>query len=264
MLGQQEVKGAAFRTLHVRQRPLILFNAWDAGSAKVIEAAGAKAIATGSWSVAAAHGFDDGEKLPLELALANLARIVAVTDLPVSIDIEGGYGETPADAAETVARTSRAGAVGCNVEDSLASDRQLREITDQVERLRAMRSAADHAHANYFINARTDVFFQGPAAAHAGLLDAALDRANAYAAAGADGIFMPGLLDLKLIARVAEASRLPLNIMIAENAPSLSALSQAGVSRISYGPGPYLSAMRTVSREAQTAFADQNVSAEPS
>jgi methylisocitrate lyase len=248
-------KADTFRKLHQAGQPLVLVNAWDAGSAAAIARAGASAIATGSWAVAAAHGYQDGEHLPFELALDNLTRIAATVDLPLSIDIERGYGESPCDAAETVARTAHAGAVGCNVEDSLAATGGLRKIDEHVERLRAMRAAADQAGAGYFINARTDVFFQGSAARHCDLVDSALDRARAYADAGADGIFMPGLLDLSLIRRIAEKSPLPLNIMIAEGAPNLRELAAAGVSRISHGPGPYLSAMRAVESVAQAVFA---------
>jgi 2-methylisocitrate lyase-like PEP mutase family enzyme len=247
-------KARAFRTLHRRGEPLVLVNAWDAGSASAIARAGAFAIATGSWAVAAAHGFEDGEHLPVDLAIDNLARIVATVDLPVSIDIEEGYGEGPSDAAETVARTARAGAVGCNVEDRIAATGRLRETDDQTKRLRAMRDAADQARPGYFINARTDVFFQGPASYRPDLVDLALERAHAYADAGADGIFMPGLLDLTLIRRIVDKSPLPLNIMIAEGAPSLKELAAAGVARISHGPAPYLSAMRTVEDAARTAF----------
>jgi 2-methylisocitrate lyase-like PEP mutase family enzyme len=136
----QQTRARTFRALHTAGRPLVLFNAWDPGSARAVEAAGAVAIATGSWSVAAAFGQADGERLPLTLALDNLARIVAATDLPVSIDLESGYGEDPAGVARTVGAAVAVGAVGCNLEDSLPATGRLREIGDQVERLRAARA----------------------------------------------------------------------------------------------------------------------------
>jgi 2-methylisocitrate lyase-like PEP mutase family enzyme len=111
----QITKAQSFRALHIPGNPLILFNVWDAGSAKAVAASGAKAVATGSWSVAAAHGFEDGEFMPFELALANLERIVAATDLPVTIDLESGYGADPAEVGASVARALQAGAIGCNI-----------------------------------------------------------------------------------------------------------------------------------------------------
>src|SRR5688572_20539642 len=156
-------KAQAFHALHVAGRPLVIFNVWDAGSARAATAAGCSAIATGSWSVAAANGFEDGEKLPLELAIDNLRRIVSATSLPVSIDIESGYGKDAAGVARTVALTMEAGAIGCNVEDSYPENGRLRDVAEQVERITRARRAADEAGVKYFINARTDVFFQKPA-----------------------------------------------------------------------------------------------------
>ncbi|MGE0240041.1 MAG: isocitrate lyase/phosphoenolpyruvate mutase family protein, partial [Parvibaculaceae bacterium] len=119
-------KAEAFQALHVPGKPVILFNVWDAGSAKAVAAAGAAAIATGSWSVADANGYADGEQLPRAGAIENLERIVKVTDLPVTVDLESGYGETPAQVGETVAMAIAAGAIGCNLEDSYPKDGTLR------------------------------------------------------------------------------------------------------------------------------------------
>ncbi len=196
MMSTQHAKAETFRSLHGRARPLVLFNIWDAGSAKAVAATGARAIATGSWSVAAANGFPDGEKLPLDLAIDNLARITAATDLPVTIDLESGYGETANEVAHCVERAVNAGAVGCNLEDSFPRDGSLRDVHDQGERIAAARKAAAGANVPLFINARTDVFFGKPAEAHDGaMVQAALDRARAYAQAGADGLFVPGVID---------------------------------------------------------------------
>jgi 2-methylisocitrate lyase-like PEP mutase family enzyme len=252
----QNTKARTFRALHIVGRPLILFNVWDAGSAGAVQAAGAVALATGSWSVAAAFGRGDGEQLPLTLALDNLARIAAASDLPVSIDLEAGYGEDPAGVAHAVAAAVGAGAIGCNLEDSFPATSRLREIGDQVERLHSARIALDRNRLVGFLNARTDVFFQARPEAHdAAMVDAALERAHAYAAAGADGIFMPGLTDPALIETAAKASPLPLNIMVGEGTPPLSALARAGVSRVSHGPGPYRLAMRAVEAAARAAMA---------
>jgi 2-methylisocitrate lyase-like PEP mutase family enzyme len=141
----QIARAEAFRAMHVAGRPLILFNVWDAGSAKAVAGAGAKALATGSASVASAHGYPDGEAIPLDLAIANAARIVASTDLPVSLDLERGYGAGALEVGETVARALETGIIGCNIEDSLEEGGPLRETSEQARRIAAARAAADRA-----------------------------------------------------------------------------------------------------------------------
>ena len=251
-MSDQANNAHAFAALHVKGDPLVLFNIWDAGSAKAVTEAGAKALAIGSWSVAAAHGYPDGEKLPLDLALENFKRIVAATSLPVSMDIESGYGKTPDEVARTVARIIEAGAIGCNLEDSYPESGKLRPVEEQVARIRAARKAAQAAGIDYFINARTDVFFQKPAAQHdQAMLEEAIARAKAYAQAGASGIFAPGLADIGLIKRMVEGAVLPLNIMASTGTPARAELAAAGVARISHGPGPYRAAMKALAALAQ-------------
>jgi 2-methylisocitrate lyase-like PEP mutase family enzyme len=243
-----------FRSLHVAGNPLVLFNIWDAGSAKAVVAAGAKALATGSWSVAAANGLDDGESVPIEFVIANLERIVGASELPVSIDLESGYGEKPSDVARSLVRVIEAGAVGCNIEDSLRASSTLREPADNAKRIAAARAAAESAGIPFFINARTDHFLHAPRESHDhALLRAALERGRAYADAGADGLFIPGLVEPGLIERAARESPLPLNVMKSASAPSLSVLAALGVARVSHGPGPYramLKALEEACREA--------------
>jgi methylisocitrate lyase len=255
-VGTQQEQARLFRSLHVSGQPLVLFNAWDAGSARAVADAGAQAIATGSWSVAAANGFADGEQLPFALAMDNLRRIVAAVALPVTVDLESGYGDAPEAVAATVAAALAAGAIGCNLEDSFPADGSLRDAADQVARLTAARRAADAAGVACFINARTDVFFQSPAAAHdVAMVDAALERARAYADAGASGLFVPGVIAEPLIARVVEGSPLPVNIMAMSGVPDRKRLAQLGVARISHGPGPYRGAMRWLTEAAKDAMA---------
>lgn len=248
-------KAATFHALHVRGRPFVLLNAWDAGSAAAVAAGGAPAIATGSWSVAAAHGYGDGEKLPLDLVIANAQRIANAVNVPVSIDLESGYGADPAAVAATIARVIEAGAIGCNLEDSEPADGSLRDVAAQVARIRAARAAADAALPRFFINLRTDVFFRKGVPHDVAAVDLALERARAYADAGADGLFAPGLADAALIERLANASPLPLNIMVMSNTPPVDVLARCGVARVSHGPGPYAQAMHALQAQAREVYA---------
>ena len=250
----QAQKAEQFRALHIAGNPLVLFNIWDAGSAKAVAGAGVKAIATGSWSVASANGFPDGERVPLSWAIDNLRRIAGGTDLPVTIDLESGYGDTADAVAETVRLAIDAGAVGCNLEDSYPANGKLRETVDQVDRIRRARQTADAAGFRFFINARTDVFFQQPSEQHDdAMVGEVIERAQAYAQAGADGLFAPGLSNITLIARLAEASPLPLNIMVDGATPPLRTLAEHGVARVSHGPRPYLLAIRALEEAARAA-----------
>lgn len=238
---------ASFRALHIPGDPLILVNVWDAGSARAVAAAGAPAIATGSWSVAAAHGADDAEALSLDLALANAARIAAAVPLPVSIDFEGAYAEAPDAVAANIARLAATGAIGCNFEDRRMGAEGLHPPEAQSARIAAARAVAGAA---FFINARTDLFLQAQSHEHAGQLDPAIDRAHAYAEAGASGFFAPGLKDPDLIGRLASAQLLPLNIMAFPGVPDAATLASLGVARISHGPGPYRQAMAALTAAA--------------
>ncbi|NLG77187.1 MAG: isocitrate lyase/phosphoenolpyruvate mutase family protein [Xanthomonadaceae bacterium] len=248
-MSKQAEHARRFRELHRKGDPLILFNVWDAGSAKVVAETGAQALATGSWSVAAAHGFEDGEKIPLTLALANLQRIVAAADLPVTADLESGYG----DVGATVQQAIRLGAIGFNLEDSIASKRELYSVEAQCERIRYARASADGIVAGAFINARTDVFLIAHPSEHTDeMVTTALERARAYADAGADGFFVPGLIDEGKIARVCAESPLPVNVMARPGATPPPRFAELGVARVSYGPHPYRIAMDAL-REAALA-----------
>ncbi|MEA3061024.1 MAG: hypothetical protein QOJ94_805 [Sphingomonadales bacterium] len=242
-------KARLFAALHRPGEPLILYNAWDAGSAKVVAEAGAKAIATGSYSVAMAHGCDDREALPLDLALANAERIANAVELPVTIDFEGAYAEEPKGVAANIARLQATGAVGCNFEDQVVGGSGLHSAEAQSERIRAAREAVG---ADFFINARTDLFLQAPRETHGeALVDAALERGRAYAGAGASGLFLPGLVDERLIARACAASPLPINIMAMIGAPPADRLAELGVARISHAGGPWRLAMRALKQAAE-------------
>lgn len=243
----QETRFVRFSRLHEPGKPLILFNAWDAGSAKAVAEAGAPAIATGSWSVAEAHGFGDAQRLPLELVIANAARIVAAVNLPVTIDFEGAYARDPDDVVANVRLLAATGAVGCNIEDQVIGGSGLYAISEQAERLSGAREAAG---LGFFINARTDVFLKRPREQHRDGLGEAVERAHAYAEAGASGFFVPGLADPDLIGRLCEKSRLPVNVMAAPGLPDTALLGALGVARISHGPGPYRAAMAWLKGQA--------------
>lgn len=241
-----------FRELHRPGNPLVIFNAWDAGSARAVAGAGAAAIGTGSWSVAAAHGEDDGEHLDPDAVLATARRIVIATELPVTVDAESGYGAGPDEAAAFVAKLQATGVVGTNLEDSHPGTTSLRGTEEQVARLRAVRAAVGE---DFFINARTDVFFtRSGAEAHETLLPEALERAQAYADAGASGIFVPGLSVPSLIGKFAAASPLPVNVMLTGPGVDHRELAGLGVARISYGPYPYLHAMKALEDAARLAL----------
>ena len=240
---------ATFSDLHRPGEPLLLYNAWDIGSAKAIAAAGAKAIATGSLSLAGAQGYDDGEQMPLDILLNIAARIVAAVDVPVSIDFEGGYATDPDQLASHAQMLADTGAVGCNFEDRRIHADGLYDIREQVQRIEAMASSG------LFVNARTDLFLEemmaGENANEATLVDAALERSAAYAEAGASSFFAPALSDLTLIARLCEGSELPINVMMLDGGPSVEELASCGVARISWGPGPWRAAMARVTDEAR-------------
>src|ERR1044072_7611347 len=236
----QKENAEAFRSLHIKGSPVILFNVWDAGSAKVIEEVGAKAIATGSWSVAAANGFDDGEKIPLDLVFANLERIVQSVALPVTLDFEGGYSTNIPELKENIRRLITAGGIGLNFEDGIVGGKGLHTIEDQCARIEAIREAAETSGIPLYINARTDVFLETyPAANNEADLPQALERAEAYAKAGASGLFVPGLRDPNLIKKVCDATPLPVNILALPDTPTTKDMSELGVARISYGASPY-------------------------
>lgn len=254
-MSDQVTKAQTFKALHIPGSPIILFNIWDAGSAKAVAASGAKALATDSWSVAAAYGFEDGEHMPLDLAIANLERIAAATEIPVTIDLESGYGANPEEVGATIARALQAGAIGCNIEDSFRETGPLRGTSEQAARLKGARDAADRLRIPAFLNARTDVFLLKPSDQHGdSLVTAALERARAYADAGSDGLFVPGLVDERLIARVVEGSPLPVNVMANASAPPAARLAELGVARISHGPGPYRMMMKVLEDAARAAL----------
>ncbi|MDB5678658.1 isocitrate lyase/phosphoenolpyruvate mutase family protein [Sphingomonas bacterium] len=240
-----------FAALHVPGDPLIIYNCWDPGSAVAIAKAGAKAIATGSHGAAESLGFHDGEELPLDLALDNARRIMGVVDLPVSIDFESGYASDPEGVAANHAKLAATGAVGCNFEDSVIGGEGVYGLAQQADRVAAARKGAGDA---FYINARVDLYLRTPKDRHdASLVDQTVERAQAYMAAGASGIFVPGLRDVAAIADIVKRTGARINII-----PGATQLARefadAGVARVSYGGGPWFAAMAWLEEQARPAI----------
>jgi len=232
----QSEKAGLFRRLH-EKRPLVLPNAWDAGSARLIEAAGAPAVATTSAGVSWAHGRGDGQKLRREEMVQAIRYVVQAVSVPVTADVEGGYGAgSPRDVAETVRAVIAAGAVGINLEDSPGTGGQaLLAPERQADRIRAAREAAREAGVDLVINARTDVYLFQVGAPET-RFDAVVQRARLYRAAGADCVFVPGVIDADTIAALVGGVGGLLNVMAMPGAPSTSRLGELGVARVSMGP----------------------------
>jgi 2-methylisocitrate lyase-like PEP mutase family enzyme len=252
----QKNKALAFANMHRSGDPVVLYNIWDAGSARAIVDAGAPCVATGSWSVAAAQGFADGEKIPIDLLATIAARIVESCDVPVSLDIEGGYGVRPDQVAKTARAVIRAGVVGINFEDKIHGGLGLYAMKGQAARIAAIREAADEADVPLFINARTDHFLQqSDKTKHKDLLEDTLERAACYREAGGSGLFVPGLVDPDLLAEVCQRAGMPVNVMMMMDPPPMAVLAQIGVSRVSYGPVPYLSMLEGLAKQYRAAVA---------
>lgn len=241
-------KARALRSLHER-RPLVLPNAWDGASAALVVAAGAPAVATTSGGVAWALGRPDGEGLSRTEMVEAVRRIAAAVDVPVTADVEAGYGREPGDVAATVAAVIDAGAVGANLEDS--ADGSLFTPEQQGRRLRAARDAATARELPEFVlNARTDVFLR-QVGDPAGRRDDVLNRAERYRQDGADVLFVPGLVDLDTLASIVADSPLPINVMAVPGGPSVAELGAIGVCRVTIGTGIAQAAYSVVRRAAQ-------------
>ena len=240
MRSERHARATTFRDLHHEDGPLLLANAWNATSAVIAAAAGAPAIGTTSFGVALDHGVGDGEQLPFDVALSVAREIALSVDVPVTFDFEAGRGATAEAVGASMAAVIDTGVVGVNIEDARPGEPGvLFDVPTQVDRLRAARSAAEASGVPMFINARCDVFFGASIPAESAL-DEACARARVYEDAGADGLFLPGLIDLAVIESVVAATALPLNVMVTPGLPSFEQLAAAGVRRISQGGSSFL------------------------
>jgi 2-methylisocitrate lyase-like PEP mutase family enzyme len=235
---------------------LLLPNAWDAASARVFELAGFSAIGTTSGGIATARGFPDGEQIGRDRMVAEIASIVCAVDLPVSADIEAGYGTSPADVAQTVAAVLDVGAVGINIEDRMyeASATALFAVSDHEARIAAAREVAARRGVLIVVNARTDTFLLGVGETMEDTVAMTIARGQAYLASGADLVFVPGLVDPDVVCRVAHAFTGRLSLMALPGAPPAHVLFTAGARRVSLGNFAMLAglgALRTMAADIQ-------------
>ena len=248
-----QTKAETLRALHVPGNPLLLLNAWDAASAVVIARAGAPAIASTSAGAANALGYADGQQLTREQMLVAVAPIAAVVDVPVTADMEAGYGDAPEAAAATALGVLGVGAVGLNLEDTAdAGTEPLLEIDQFVAKLAAIREATRAAGVEIVINARTDIFI-GAVGDPATRLARTIERGRAYLEAGADCIFVPAV-DAHLIGALVEGVGGPVSVLAGAGTPSLTELADLGVARISVGSGAYRSVLALARQMAEAAY----------
>jgi len=227
-------KFEAFSALHKSAEPLLIGNAWDAASAKAFEKQGFKAVGTSSAAVAAALGYNDGEEMSLEEYLLIIKRIVASVTVPVTVDLEGGYGKSVEAICQNIHQLYNLGVAGINIEDSTIHEdnRTIREAEDFARTLKSISQYLLAENIRMFINVRSDSFLLGLPDA----LNDALKRASIYEQTGVDGLFFPCVVDLSDVKALTQSTHLPTNVMCMPNLASFKDLKQAGVSRISIGP----------------------------
>ncbi len=247
---EQKQLAETFRNMHRGSELLLLPNAWDAMSARLFEAAGFDAIATSSGGVAWALGFPDGGEAPWNEVVAATARITRAVRVPVTADIEGGYGETPDHLARNVVDIIRAGAVGINLEDGTHAQEPIRPVSDAVARIRAAREAATQEGVPLVINARIDLYLKQIGDDETRFAET-VHRSKAYLAAGADCIFPFGLIDLNVIADLVTTLKAPINVVGRAGMPDVSQLQRLGVARVSTASGPSLVAMSVTRQIAE-------------
>ncbi|MGH9396256.1 MAG: isocitrate lyase/PEP mutase family protein [Terriglobia bacterium] len=250
-LNALQAKAQAFLDLHQGPRILVLPNAWDAASARIFEEAGFPAVATTSAGVANSLGYPDGQRIPRSEMLDVVGKIARTVSVPVSADMEAGYASTPKGVAETARAVIAAGAIGMNFEDGTGiRDRPLEALDLQVEKIRAIREAANSLGVHLVLNARTDVYL-AQAGEPSTQADEAIRRANAYRQAGADCLFIPGVADAETIAMLAHEIHGPINILAGPSTPPALELERLGVARMSTGSGPMRATMTLVRRIAR-------------
>ena len=245
---KQAEKAEKFRKLHNGPRMLVLANAWDVVSARILEECGHPAIATSSAAVAFSRGYPDGQRISRGEMLDVVARIARAVRVPVTADMEAGYGTSVKDMAETVIASVEAGAIGMNLEDVTGDDESsLIDTTLQVEKIRAIRETAKSLGVPFVLNARTDIYLMS-IGEEAARFERTVERLRAYRDAGADCLFAPGVHDRETIAKLVKAVAAPLNILVSPQCPNLTELEKMGVARVSAGSMVMRAALRVVRR----------------
>ncbi len=244
-------KAKTFRSMHSEGPVLLLANVWDVACARIVEEAGFPALATTSAGIAFAQGFPDGQKIPPKRMIAAVAGIAGAVNVPVTADVEGGYGNKPEDAARTASGVIHAGAVGMNFEDATGDPgHPLADLPLQLEKIRAIRETAEKLGIPLVLNARTDVYLLqvgDPAKRY----DETVRRLQAFRDAGADCVFVPGVRDAATIGRLVADLRCPVNVLAVPGSPSVAELAALGVRRISLGSGPMRATLGMLRRLAQ-------------
>jgi 2-methylisocitrate lyase-like PEP mutase family enzyme len=263
----QSEKAIAFRKMHDRSRILLLPNVWDVAGARVFEASGFRAVATTSAGLAWSLGYPDGQRVPRAELIDAVRRITSGVAVPVTVDLEAGFGSTPEEVADMVRHILAAGAVGINLEDGThLPERPLVDPALHVDKIRAVRAVGEALGVPLVINARTDVYLAGVGEPNE-RFEHAVRRANTYRAAGADCLFVPGVYDPATIRRLVQALDGPLNILARSTCPSVPELRELGVARVSVGSGPMcatLTLLQNIAKEfagpgTYTAFTKQTV-----
>lgn len=249
-----------FKELHKQGAPLILANVWDAHSTQLAEKAGVKAVGTSSHAISNAMGKEDGNNLTFEELYRMVTYVMNVARIPVSVDIESGYSKDPEVMAEHIFHLARLGVVGVNLEDSITDDQGKRTLEDAEVFADKLRSIVRHLRENdasVFINLRTDTYVTK----HPEALQETVRRAKLYEAAGADGLFVPLILEEKDVKEVLSATGLALNVFAVKDGPSYEDWKNWGVHRISSGDAAYASTMRHVSGIYQKLAEEQDLAA---
>ncbi len=243
-------KAESLRALHQPGRPLVLVNAWDCATARIFEKAGSAAIATTSAGIAFAYGYPDGQKIPPALMLEAVARICESVSVPVTADLEAGYGDSPEALERTVSGMLEAGAVGLNLEDHVGESKDpLVPLPLQLEKIRAVKEAGKRLGVPIVLNARTDPYLRG-LGSKSEMFDETIGRGEAYRDAGADCVFVPGLTDPAVIGEIVKRLGCPINVLAVAGSPPIPELAGLGVARVSLGSGPIRSAMSLMQRLA--------------
>ena len=249
-MSSQTDKAIQFRLLHRGPRALVLPNAWDVASARIFEEAGFPAIATTSAGIAFSLGYPDGQHISREEMIARIGRIARAVKVPVSADIEAGYGSTPEDAVQVARDVIQAGAIGMNLEDASGDpERPLLDLELAIEKIKAVRQAAMQAGVPIVVNARTDVYLLPDAQPVTGYYEAHR-RLLAYRDAGADCVFAPGLKDGETIGRLVRDLQCPVNVLAVVGTPSVPELEKLGVARVSLGSGTIRATLTLLKRMA--------------